>query len=121
MSFSSTTPIAKTRRVHRCRWCGKRIEIGSAAVSVAGKWEGDFFHDYQHPECWRAENQYVRDEGGCEVELPDEAQPRGATTDQYGDEITDRWSDAPVSKREVLFPDEFIKRMKIEKKDTTNG
>ncbi len=78
--------ITKTRKRHRCVWCGMHIEIGQSAHSSAWIWEGEFQTGYFHPECWSALNRsdYTED-GWTEGE-----QPRGVAVDKYGDPIPDR-------------------------------
>jgi hypothetical protein len=48
--------VKKTRKVHSCDWCGKRIEAGSATEYQAGVFEGDFFAGHLHPECAAAKD-----------------------------------------------------------------
>lgn len=51
MCFYSEQWVNKTRKPHRCMWCGDIIPAGSAACHSSGVWEGDFYADYLHPEC----------------------------------------------------------------------
>lgn len=41
----------KTRIPHRCAWCAERIEVKSLAKYRAYTYEGEFGHDWMHPEC----------------------------------------------------------------------
>lgn len=41
----------KCRKKHNCSWCGEIIEIGEKAQHRVGKYYGDFYSDYFHPEC----------------------------------------------------------------------
>lgn len=55
MSFYSSRWIEKTRKVHHCLWCDKRIEPGSRAFYAAGMGcEGEFWDGHHHPECKEA-------------------------------------------------------------------
>ena len=65
MSFITDKPVKanrgrKSRKTpgkampHICVWCGGAIAIGRPAYSLAGVYEGDFWHDYMHVECWHA-------------------------------------------------------------------
>lgn len=82
-----TTWVKKTRKNHRCGWCGTRIEAGSAASHSSGVSDGDFWSDHYHPECQAAidsseTNQSLRDD------LYDGWIPgdwaRGRTDDDFG-------------------------------------
>jgi len=46
--------VKKSRKKHRCDWCGEVINKGEKAQYMAGVYGGDFFCGYQHPECDRA-------------------------------------------------------------------
>lgn len=41
----------RTRKMHRCEWCGEMIAEGDVADYRAYKYEGDFNTDYMHEEC----------------------------------------------------------------------
>jgi hypothetical protein len=60
--------IKKSRKSHRCLWCGQEIPIGSTYWEFANKYDGDFNCDAFHPECWDAcdRNAYERDDGTYE-------------------------------------------------------
>jgi hypothetical protein len=75
--------VNKTRKAHRCIWCGMAIEVGQAAHSSAWIYEGDFQHGHFHPECWVAlsRSDYV-EEGWAEGE-----QPRGVALNGYGEPL----------------------------------
>jgi len=49
--FYHETPVKKTRKPKRCRWCSYWIEKGDSCVVASGVWEGDFFTERFHPEC----------------------------------------------------------------------
>jgi hypothetical protein len=53
MSFYSSYVVKKTRRDHRCEWCGERILTGSSARRAAGVYDG-FWHGVFHRECYYA-------------------------------------------------------------------
>lgn len=46
--------INRTRKVHRCGWCGRKIEQGARAHYSCGKFDGDFWSQHMHPECYHA-------------------------------------------------------------------
>ncbi len=46
--------VKKTRKSHRCVWCGQVIEVGQPATYRTCVYEGDFQAGYFHPECWDA-------------------------------------------------------------------
>lgn len=66
VTFGCERWINKTRKVHRCIWCGSRIEAGSAAWYGSGYWE-DFWHGHMHPECAAAKDEVGRQCGEWEA------------------------------------------------------
>jgi len=99
MSFCRQTPVARTRKPHRCSWCDESIPAGSAAVSGSGQWEGDFWHGYEHPECYRAAQYewFYLDEEYPEPGTMQRGQclEKGDTSDSI------LWSPAPVTQEEM--------------------
>jgi len=68
MSFYRERWIAQTRKPHRCGWCERWIDSGSAAEYSAGIFEGDFWANHLHPECAAARDSLSREqlsEGWC--------------------------------------------------------
>ena len=51
VTFHNETEIKKTRKAHRCAFCGTTIAQGSPAIRWSGKWDGDFFSEIGHPDC----------------------------------------------------------------------
>ena len=47
-----TNKIVKCRVKHRCVWCGEFIYPMQKAVYRSGVYEGNFFSDYWHEECF---------------------------------------------------------------------
>ena len=47
-----TNKIVKCRVKHRCIWCGEFIYPMQKAVYRSGVYEGNFFSDYWHEECY---------------------------------------------------------------------
>lgn len=43
-----------TRKHHRCDWCGEGIHKGTRANYRCGVYEGDFFTEFMHLECYKA-------------------------------------------------------------------
>lgn len=85
MSFTRTTPVRKTRKPHRCAWCGELIPAGSQAVSFASHgWDWDFSSGHMHPECNRA----------CEATIDREREPVELTGDRIRGR-TDDWQGPP--------------------------
>lgn len=81
MSFHSGRWINKTRKIHSCCWCGKRIEVGSAASYAAGVFEGDFWSGHYHPECQAAQDSMSYSDlmdGWCPGDFA-----RGRTDDEF--------------------------------------
>ena len=85
MSFYSEQWVKKTRKQHRCLWCGEMIPAGSTACHSSGIWEGDFWSAYFHPECaaardavcveygeWEADGDYARGRRDDDRALPPE-------------------------------------------------
>jgi hypothetical protein len=74
--FYSSYKVKKTRRDHKCEWCGERILMGSPAQRASGLFE-DFWSGVFHCECYHASQhaEFV-DEGW----MPHE-QARGRTDD----------------------------------------
>jgi hypothetical protein len=50
MSYFHEERKVKTRKQHRCNWCGRQIPAGAQALAVAGKYE-DFYYYHAHPGC----------------------------------------------------------------------
>ena len=46
----------KCRSPHECMWCGEGIKIGDKAHYRTGFFDGAYFHERMHPECWKALN-----------------------------------------------------------------
>lgn len=59
MSYTEIRSNAVTvRKPHACVWCGQRINVGEAAQYRAYVFDGDFQHDWMHPECHHAMETY---------------------------------------------------------------
>jgi hypothetical protein len=41
----------KTRRAHRCEWCGEGIDVGSRAYRYCGMYDGEWQNWGMHEEC----------------------------------------------------------------------
>jgi hypothetical protein len=52
----------KTRKDHKCEWCGEEIRKGDVCQYIEGIWEGDgVFVKYRlHPECIKPSNEYCK-------------------------------------------------------------
>ncbi len=46
--------IKKSRKPHRCSWCGQEIPVGSTYREFANVYEGEFQCNVFHQECWDA-------------------------------------------------------------------
>ena len=44
----------KTRKPHRCVWCGEWVGVGDEAQYRSYVFEGHLNSDYLHPECYEA-------------------------------------------------------------------
>ena len=51
MTFHSEKTIRKSRKPHRCEYCGGTIPKGSTCMKEAGVWEGSFYTIYGHQDC----------------------------------------------------------------------
>jgi len=46
-------PLVKTRKPHRCRLCGERIDVGESVHSWSSIEPGEgWMRGYAHPECY---------------------------------------------------------------------
>lgn len=52
--FHTSSPIKSVRKAHQCEQCGRNILVGEPAVKGCGKFDGNFYSTYQHPECQEA-------------------------------------------------------------------
>ena len=75
--------IVTTRKPHLCAWCPEIIEAKTKAASRAYVWEGDFHHDYFHPECRDAMHRSEDLEDGFTLH----EQKRGQAVNYYGEPI----------------------------------
>lgn len=51
MSFWNSKKIKKTRKIHRCEYCGAIVPIGSSCNNETGTYEGDFNNYYLCNRC----------------------------------------------------------------------
>jgi hypothetical protein len=58
MSYCSIRTIKKTRKIHCCEACGKKIDAGSSAYYWAGDCDGMFYACRYHVECRDAEVEF---------------------------------------------------------------
>ena len=59
MSFWESKKIKKTRKLHRCEYCGAWIPIGSSCNNEVGTYEGDFNNYYLCERCMTFMDIYV--------------------------------------------------------------
>jgi transcription elongation factor Elf1 len=64
MSFWNSKKVKKTRKIHRCEFCTRKIPIGSSCSSESGVYEGDFQSYYLCNRC----NTYINSK---EIDLED--------------------------------------------------
>ena len=69
----------RCRKAHRCVWCGEQIDAGETAHYRSGVYQGDFFSEHWHSECWIA---MLNSDLGYEGEFYPEEQQRGKTYDE---------------------------------------
>jgi hypothetical protein len=67
------------RKEHRCAWCGEQMDKGEKAHYRSGLYEGDFFSEHWHPECWTA---MLSSDLGYDDEFYPMDQQRGKTYDE---------------------------------------
>jgi hypothetical protein len=95
MSFHKSKRVEKTRKPHRCFWCGDMTEVGLPSLREVGQWEGDFWSGYMHVECgmardavlkeygeWSAKGQYARGRTDDDRDKPPEFDPFKAEADR---------------------------------------
>lgn len=99
MSFCQHTPILRTRKPHRCGWCGEPIPAGSPAVRGAGVTDGEFWSSYEHPECYRAA-QYEWFQQAIDYPEPGTVQ-RGQCLEHGDTSAAILWSPEPVTHEEM--------------------
>jgi len=51
MSFWESKKVKKTRKLHRCEYCGAMIPIGSSCNNETGTYDGDFNNYYLCNRC----------------------------------------------------------------------
>lgn len=64
MSFHKDREIKKTRKPHKCFFCGGRIETGSPAVYFSGVYDGEFYDGHFDKTCdeiYKYLNKFYRD------------------------------------------------------------
>lgn len=82
--------VKKTRKPHRCIWCGEGITEGRPAKKMAGMSEGDFWSGYMHVGCEKAADKVADEWGSWEA---DQNYARGRTDDdrsmppEFSDEV----------------------------------
>ena len=57
----SNKDLQRTKKPHRCDWCGELIEAGFPAHYRAYRYNGEFLQSYQHLECYTAMMQSTED------------------------------------------------------------
>jgi len=77
MDFHHSIQVKRTRRTHRCDWCGERIEKGTTAMVTSGVFEGDFYWGCYHPECDAAAERWYRVNRCWGEPMPDYLMNRG--------------------------------------------
>lgn len=65
-----TRSVKAVRQPAFCYQCNKMIEVGSPAEYVFGKYEGDLYSLYIHPECDAAARDYAKLNGLWGEEFP---------------------------------------------------
>lgn len=68
MSFCSEEKTVVARKVHRCHWCGQRIEIGSQYVTYCYGNDDGVARMKMHPECHEACGKWVEQTGETEFD-----------------------------------------------------
>lgn len=87
--FNRATTIRKTRKAYACFWCRTVLAIGSTAVMVSGKWEGEFGRIHVHQECNDA---WLRDPCNTDGEGCPYEHYRGMACDEVEDRRIQRFT-----------------------------
>ncbi len=114
---------AKTRKEHRCQWCSQTIVKGAQMVRISGINDRGPFAGKFHPECWRAELHYWRENPRADG-WPEDPYARGRSDDdltappKYTDrpltvdelknryKYADQWAVPPPEPEEIKFSPE---------------
>ncbi|MCC7374284.1 MAG: hypothetical protein IT581_06495 [Verrucomicrobiales bacterium] len=101
MTFRTDTLVNRTRKPHRCDWCGEWIPEHHQMVRASGRHE-DFWTAKLHPECWRAEQVFWLTKADLDDGWAPGDAARGRTDDdrEAGREFTDR----PITLTELRNP-----------------
>lgn len=62
--FNETKDIKKSRKDHQCCQCHQTIPKGSSYTIFKGVFDGDFFENKYHAECWELWNRLNRGDDG---------------------------------------------------------
>jgi hypothetical protein len=72
--FSASTSLA-ARKAHLCACCGHRMALGTRHLKMVGKWQGDFYAERMHEDCYGLWNALFDDWGdpwgGMQFDLAD--------------------------------------------------
>ncbi len=60
--ISSTTP--KSRKPHRCMWCGESIQVGEVHNRETGTYYGEFQDNRFHSECFGPMQEHCQENDG---------------------------------------------------------
>ena len=69
--------IASARRKHRCSWCNERINVGEKYLRYRWYDSGDAATVKLHEECNSAMSEFIKNEGGYDIEFSPGDNPRG--------------------------------------------
>lgn len=62
--FYVVKQVTATRKAWTCFWCGEAEQPGSACTVHVGVFEGDFWTERYHPECYEQLKSYWAESGG---------------------------------------------------------
>lgn len=49
-----TNKTVKCRKIHKCVWCGIKIQINEKSQYTSGIYDNEFYSNYFHMECYKA-------------------------------------------------------------------
>lgn len=67
MSFHDSKTV-KSKKKHRCVFCGQGIAVNESYIRSTGVYEGDFYSHASHPECEKQFQEDAKKDGDYEID-----------------------------------------------------